>query len=66
MAVATSGAARDDGSSAPVVVKLGGDVLEGAALATTAADLARVVATGQRLVVVHGGGPQATWWGGVA
>ena len=49
-----------DGAGAPLVVKLGGDVLEGAALATTAADLARVVATGERVVVVHGGGAQAT------
>ena len=50
-----------DVAPAPIVVKLGGDVLEGAALATTAADLARVVAkTGQPLVIVHGGGAQAT------
>jgi acetylglutamate kinase len=43
-----------------VVVKLGGDVLEGAALAAVAADLARVVQAGLRTVVVHGGGPQST------
>jgi len=49
-----------DGAGAPIVVKLGGDVLEGAALAATAEDLARVAATGEPLVVVHGGGAQAT------
>jgi acetylglutamate kinase len=42
------------------VVKLGGDVLAGAALTTVAADLARARADGHRLVIVHGGGPQAT------
>ena len=44
---------------ARVVVKLGGDVLEGAALGVVAAEIARARA-GRRLVVVHGGGPQAT------
>lgn len=42
------------------IVKLGGDVLEGDPLATVARDLARVVAAGRRVVVVHGGGPQST------
>ena len=41
------------------VIKLGGDVLEGEALADVAADVARARA-GRRLLVVHGGGPQAT------
>jgi acetylglutamate kinase len=40
------------------VVKLGGDVLAAPGLA--AAQIARAHATGRRLVVVHGGGPQAT------
>jgi acetylglutamate kinase len=44
---------------ARVVVKLGGDVLAGPALALVAGELARARA-GRRLVVVHGGGPQAT------
>jgi acetylglutamate kinase len=44
----------------PVVVKLGGDVLGGAALAVVARDIARARAAGRRLVLVHGGGPQAT------
>jgi acetylglutamate kinase len=41
------------------VIKLGGDVLEGEALADAAAEIARARA-GRRLLVVHGGGPQAT------
>jgi glycosyltransferase involved in cell wall biosynthesis len=41
------------------VIKLGGDVLEGDVLAAVAADIARAGAN-RRLVVVHGGGPQAT------
>ncbi|MES1205590.1 MAG: acetylglutamate kinase [Pseudomonadota bacterium] len=45
----------------PVVVKLGGDVLVGAALLAVARDLhAAGAATGGRILVVHGGGPQAT------
>ncbi len=55
----TAGAA--DSGRAPVVVKLGGDVLEGPALALCAADLGEVWKSGRhRLLVVHGGGPQAT------
>ncbi|HEY4183603.1 MAG TPA: acetylglutamate kinase [Polyangia bacterium] len=46
--------------TAPIVVKLGGDVLDGPALASAAVDLAGVRAAGRRLLVVHGGGPQAT------
>jgi acetylglutamate kinase len=42
------------------VIKLGGDVLERPWLATVAADIARARAGGRRLIVVHGGGPQAT------
>jgi len=41
------------------VVKLGGDVLSHPALPAVAADIARA-ASGRRLVIVHGGGPQAT------
>jgi acetylglutamate kinase len=43
-----------------VVVKLGGDVLEPPLLDAVAAQLARARAGGRRLLVVHGGGPQAT------
>jgi acetylglutamate kinase len=41
------------------VVKLGGDVLAGPALAAVAADIARARAA-RRLVIVHGGGPQTS------
>ncbi len=48
-------------SSSIVVVKLGGDVLEGDALATVARDLAAALALApRRFVVVHGGGAQVT------
>ena len=49
------------GMARPVdaVIKLGGDVLEGEALADAAAEIARARA-GRRLLIVHGGGPQAT------
>lgn len=45
-----------------VVVKLGGDVLGGSALSRVAADIAAAATTGgtRQLVIVHGGGPQAT------
>jgi len=42
------------------VVKLGGDVLGGEALTVAAAQIARARAAGWRVVIVHGGGPQAT------
>ena len=41
------------------VIKLGGEVLEGEALADVAADIARA-RPGRRLLIVHGGGPQVT------
>jgi acetylglutamate kinase len=42
------------------IIKLGGDVLAGPALALVASQIARARAAGRRLVVVHGGGPQTT------
>src|SRR6185312_12989005 len=42
------------------IVKLGGDVLAPPALTMAAAEIARARASGLRLVVVHGGGPQTT------
>src|SRR6185369_9625966 len=45
----------------PVIVKLGGELLEAPLLGVVAADLARAVReAGRPLAVVHGGGPQAT------
>lgn len=42
------------------VVKLGGEVIGGPDLAVVASDIATLVREGARLVIVHGGGPQAT------
>ncbi|MFT3767717.1 MAG: acetylglutamate kinase [Minicystis sp.] len=44
----------------PIVVKLGGEVIGSAALGVVARDLAEIAGKGGRVVVVHGGGPQAT------
>src|SRR5436190_1519885 len=43
-----------------IVVKLGGEVVEGAALPAIARDLKQLTDEGHRVVVTHGGGPQAT------
>ena len=43
-----------------VVLKLGGEVVQGEYMAAVAADVAAMRAAGERVVVVHGGGPQAT------
>ncbi len=43
-----------------VVIKLGGEVVASTAMTAIAADVAAMRAQGQRVVVVHGGGPQAT------
>ena len=42
------------------VVKLGGEVVGGPVGAAVAADIATLAARGEPVVVVHGGGPQAT------
>lgn len=44
----------------PLVVKLGGEVVGGDALRVVAEDIARIAADVGSVVVVHGGGPQAT------
>lgn len=44
----------------PVVIKLGGEVVQGPHMAAIAADIAEIRASGTTVVVVHGGGPQAT------
>lgn len=43
-----------------VVVKLGGEVVRSAELRKVASDLAAIAKAGHSVVVVHGGGPQAT------
>jgi len=43
-----------------LVIKLGGEVLEAPHLARVADDVARLVEQGYRILIVHGGGPQAT------
>ena len=47
-------------SSGPVVVKLGGEVVQGPHMAAIAADVAKMRGEGTPVVIVHGGGPQAT------
>lgn len=44
----------------PVVIKLGGEVVQGPHMAAIAADVAEMRNAGTAVVVVHGGGPQAT------
>lgn len=47
-------------STPPLVVKLGGEVIAGKTLSVIAGDIATLNATMAPVVVVHGGGPQAT------
>jgi acetylglutamate kinase len=44
----------------PVVIKLGGEVVQGPHMAAIAADVAEMRSQGLPIVLVHGGGPQAT------
>ena len=44
----------------PVVIKLGGEVVHSAEVLVIAEDVAELVKSGQSVIVVHGGGPQAT------
>jgi acetylglutamate kinase len=46
--------------SSYVVVKLGGEVVASSHMAVIAADVGELRGRGERVVVVHGGGPQAT------
>jgi len=43
-----------------VVIKLGGEVVQGAHMAAIAGDIAALRRSGTNVVLVHGGGPQAT------
>ncbi len=47
-------------TGALIVVKVGGDIFQGDDLAAVAADVAAATGRGDRLVMIHGGGPQAT------
>jgi len=47
-------------ASRPVLVKLGGEVVQGPSLSTITADIAALSRAQTPVVVVHGGGPQAT------
>lgn len=44
----------------PVIIKVGGEVVQGPYMAAIAADVAEIRAGGTPVVIVHGGGPQAT------
>ena len=57
---ATEAAAGAATAPSTVVVKLGGEVVGGAKMAALATDLRALVDGGRRVVVTHGGGPQAT------
>jgi acetylglutamate kinase len=46
--------------AAAIVVKVGGELFNSGAVHAVAADVAALVARGERVVLVHGGGPQAT------
>lgn len=46
--------------SGPVVIKLGGEVVQGPHMSAIAADVAEMRRSGVPIVLVHGGGPQAT------
>jgi len=43
-----------------IVLKLGGEVVQGPHMAAIAEDVGEMLAAGQAVIVVHGGGPQAT------
>ncbi|WP_441289197.1 acetylglutamate kinase [Sorangium sp. KYC3313] len=47
-------------ATGPLVIKLGGEVVGGPALAILSSDLAALTRAGARAIVVHGGGAQAT------
>ncbi len=49
-----------DAASNPVVIKVGGEVVQGPHMAAIAADVAEIQKSGLPVVIVHGGGPQAT------
>ena len=44
----------------PIVIKVGGEVIDSQWLGAITADIAALVGRGERVIMVHGGGPQAT------
>jgi acetylglutamate kinase len=46
--------------TSPVVIKLGGEVVQGPHMPSIAADVAEMLRSNVPVVIVHGGGPQAT------
>ena len=55
-----SGGAGGGADTGTIVVKIGGEVVGSGEAAVLAADLRELVASGARVAIVHGGGPQAT------
>jgi acetylglutamate kinase len=55
-----SDSVSDKPTARVVVIKLGGEVVQGPTMAIIAADVAEMRAAGVPVVIVHGGGPQAT------
>ncbi|HVJ90538.1 MAG TPA: acetylglutamate kinase [Labilithrix sp.] len=53
-------APQDRKARGPVVIKLGGEVVQGPHMPIIAADVAEMLAEKVPVVIVHGGGPQAT------
>ena len=54
---------RGSGTTAPVVVKIGGRAFDGPeTFAALAADVRSLVAGGRRVVIVHGGGAEVSEW----
>jgi len=51
---------RTEVAARPIVIKLGGDVVGGPVGAAVATDVAALSGAGARVLIVHGGGPQAT------
>jgi acetylglutamate kinase len=60
MVIGRGTAERGAGGLGLVVVKVGGELFNGGAVAAVAADVAALIDRGVQVVMVHGGGPQAT------
>jgi acetylglutamate kinase len=51
---------KPEGRPRRILVKVGGEIFQSGELAAVAADVAEAAARGDQVVMVHGGGPQAT------